>query len=330
VATPTTTPALSFTITNAIAYTILGNNTTASAAPSYFAPVLASALFANQGTTTQVLHGNTAGNPTWSALNMATDITGVLPLANGGSNANLTANNGGIFYSTATSGAILAGVATANHVLLSGATAAPSWSTATYPATTTVNQLLYSSAASTVTGLATANSSYLTTTAAGVPQWTAQPTQYVASTILGATATTTTAHAAKDIWVTPLYISGTMTANVIEVVVKTALGSAGDVGLYDATGTLVLHAGSGALPQNAGLHAIAISGAPVTMPPGQYYVAITWSSAGGAIEGATTNTAGAVYRTGIITGAGGAALPATITLSSITSGVDLYEVSLHN
>jgi NAD-dependent DNA ligase len=39
---------------------------------------------------------------------------------------------------------------------MSGASAAPAWSTATYPATTTANQLLYSSATNTVTGLATA------------------------------------------------------------------------------------------------------------------------------------------------------------------------------
>ncbi len=63
----------------------------------------------------------------------------------------------------------LAGIATANHVLLSGATAAPSWSTATYPVTTTVNQLLYSSANNGITGLATSNSGVLVTSATGVP-----------------------------------------------------------------------------------------------------------------------------------------------------------------
>lgn len=60
---------------------------------------------------------------------------GTLALANGGTNASLTASNGGIFYSTATAGAILAGTATAGQIPRSGANAAPSWSTATYPAT---------------------------------------------------------------------------------------------------------------------------------------------------------------------------------------------------
>lgn len=43
--------------------------------------------------------------------------------------------------------------------------------TATYPATTTVNQLLYSSAANTVGGLATANNGVLVTSGAGVPNF---------------------------------------------------------------------------------------------------------------------------------------------------------------
>ncbi len=59
----------------------------------------------------------------------------VVTLAQGGTNANLTASNGGIFYSTGSAGAILAGTATAGQVLLSGSSAAPTWSTATYPST---------------------------------------------------------------------------------------------------------------------------------------------------------------------------------------------------
>ena len=43
------------------------------------------------------------------------------------------------------------------------------WSTATYPATTTINQVLYSSAANTVVGLATGNSGVLVTSGTGVP-----------------------------------------------------------------------------------------------------------------------------------------------------------------
>jgi len=101
----------------------------------------------------------TAG--TWNAS--------LIPLVYGGTNANLTASNGGIVYSTSSAMAILSGVAAANRVLLSGNATAPAWSTATYPATTTVSQLLYSSATNTVAGLATANNSVLVTSGTGVP-----------------------------------------------------------------------------------------------------------------------------------------------------------------
>lgn len=41
--------------------------------------VLASADFVNQGTTTTFLKGNASGNPSWSAINLSTDVTGTLP-----------------------------------------------------------------------------------------------------------------------------------------------------------------------------------------------------------------------------------------------------------
>lgn len=115
-------------------------------------------------------------------------------LANGGTNANLTASNGGIFYSTATAGAILAGTATAGRVLLSGASSAPTWSAPTYPGfggvdgqvlrsngtnnvyststfadTYSINNLLYASSANVVVGLATTNNGVLVTNGSGVP-----------------------------------------------------------------------------------------------------------------------------------------------------------------
>jgi hypothetical protein len=133
----------------------------------------------NQGTTTTVLHGNASGNPTFGAIvntditnstiDLVAKVTGLLPLANGGTNANLTASNGGIFYSTASAGAILAGTATARQMLQSAASTTPAWSTTTWPATTTVNRLLWSSSANVIADLATANSGILVTSGAGVP-----------------------------------------------------------------------------------------------------------------------------------------------------------------
>lgn len=107
--------------------------------------------FTNLGTTTTVLHGNAAGSPTFSAVSMSADVTGQLPLANGGTNANLTASNGGLFYSTGSAGAILAGTATANQIPLSGASTTPAWSTSTYPATSAAGTMLASLTANTIT-----------------------------------------------------------------------------------------------------------------------------------------------------------------------------------
>lgn len=105
----------------------------------------------------------------WSAFGSVVALP--LALASGGTGAALTASNGGIFYSTATTGAILAGTATARQMLQSGATAPPAWSTSTWPATTTINQILFSSAANVVGGISTANSSILITSAGGVPSF---------------------------------------------------------------------------------------------------------------------------------------------------------------
>lgn len=118
--------------------------------------------------------GSTTGLTFSGAVSTMT-LGGTLALANGGTNANLTANNGGIFYSTASAGAILAGTATARQMLQSGASTTPAWSTTTWPATSTINQLLYSSAASVISGLATANNGTLVTSATGVPSILAGP-----------------------------------------------------------------------------------------------------------------------------------------------------------
>ena len=87
-----------------------------------------------------------------------------------GLGASLTANDG-IFYSNASTGAILAGTATAHQALLSGSSTAPVWSTATYPVSTTINQLLYSSSSNVIAGLSAANSAALVSSSSGVPIW---------------------------------------------------------------------------------------------------------------------------------------------------------------
>jgi hypothetical protein len=55
---------------------------------------LTSAQFANQGTATQVLHGNAAGNPTWAAVALNTaEVSGTLPVTRGGTGLATVAAN---------------------------------------------------------------------------------------------------------------------------------------------------------------------------------------------------------------------------------------------
>lgn len=56
----------------------------------------APATLGSLGTSTQVLHGNAAGAPTWGAVSLTADVSGTLPVANGGTGvtslSSLTAN----------------------------------------------------------------------------------------------------------------------------------------------------------------------------------------------------------------------------------------------
>jgi len=69
-----------------------------------------------------------------SPVSLTTSVSGILPLANGGSNAALTAVNGGSVYSTGSALAITA-AGTTGQVLTSQGAAAPIWSS---PAAATV------------------------------------------------------------------------------------------------------------------------------------------------------------------------------------------------
>lgn len=119
------------------------------------------------GTSTTLLHGNVSGAPTWGAVDLTADVTGILPTANGGinnafftvsgpastaktytfpnanttvltTNAAVTAAQGGtgqssytigdlLYASGATALSKLAGVATGNALISGGVATAPAW-----------------------------------------------------------------------------------------------------------------------------------------------------------------------------------------------------------
>lgn len=166
----------------------------------------------------------TVTSGTWNAT--------VVTMQYGGTGANLTPSNGGILYSGATALAILAGVAAANRVLLSGNSAAPTWSNATYPSSTTANQILYSSANNSITGLATVNNGVLATNNSGVPG-------FVAAGTVGQVLTAQTA--APPIWTTPTdYQEGTWTPTLLGSTTNPTVTYSQQTGRYTKIGRQVM------------------------------------------------------------------------------------------
>src|SRR5439155_22094279 len=119
------------------------------------------------------------------------------------------------------------------------------------------------------------------------------------TTFNGTWAATAAKAAANTILLTPMYIDGQQTVNEIRVDVTTALGAAGDIGIYDANGNLVINGGSGSLTTTTGFKTITPTqaGSARILEAGQYYVAVTWNSTTGAIAG-NTILSGQIKRVG--------------------------------
>lgn len=106
--------------------------------PTWRAPVLASADFVNQGTTTTLLHGNAAGNPSFSAVSLITDVAGTLPIANGGTNSATALSGSSIAISNGS--AIVQGAAgTTTTVLHGNSGGAPTYAAVSLAADVTGN-----------------------------------------------------------------------------------------------------------------------------------------------------------------------------------------------
>lgn len=118
---------ITFTASNAAAFTVYGNFTGSSAAPTFGKPQLTSAMFANQGTSTTVLIGNGAGNPSFGLVNLSSMVSNTLPVGNGGTGLTSYTTGDMLYASSSSTLAALSDVATLNVMLSGGVGVAPSW-----------------------------------------------------------------------------------------------------------------------------------------------------------------------------------------------------------
>lgn len=175
-------------------------NGTVSAATSWAeisgGDIVGAALTKTDDTNVTLTLGGTPATALLRAASLTLGWTGLLSLSRGGSNADLSAqvSNGGIVYSDTAKMQILAGIATAGRILQSGASAAPTWSSISYPSsagstgqilrsngsdtvystavfadTYTANGILFSNGSNNVQNLSTANNGVLITNGAGIP-----------------------------------------------------------------------------------------------------------------------------------------------------------------
>jgi len=112
-----------------------------------------------------ILHSSSGGAITSSAVSLTADVSGVLPIANGGTNnGSLGVTNGGVIYAD---GSKLAntGAGSSGQVLVSAGASAPVWTTSTIPSTATAPCTLVANSNNTITCLAatTSNRVLLTT-----------------------------------------------------------------------------------------------------------------------------------------------------------------------
>jgi len=242
-----------------------------------------------------------------------TDVT----LADGGTNASLTAVNGGVVYSTASALAISA-AGSAGQILRSAGAAAPTWSTATYPATTTANQILYSSAANTIGEITTANNQVLVTNGSGVPAFSGTlPSGVTASSLtsFGTSPTLTTptidtinvsgASVASALWNTTLTtgsisMGGALTTGSVNIANGTAL----------AAGSVNIASGAGTGNKTVNIGTSATSGT----------TAITIGSTSGATS--TVGINGATTVTGTLTTTGNVTVGGDLTVNGILTSIN--------
>lgn len=236
------------------------------------------ALTLPSGANGTVLQGQGLGsNPAYSTATYpaTTTISQILYSSAANTVAGLaTANNGLLVTGTTGIPSVLAGPGTTGQILQANTATAPSFSTASYPSTTTISQILYSSSANVVAGLATANSAVLVTSSTGVPVLSATMTN--GQLIIGSTGATPAANTLTA----GVGVSITNGAGTITV----ATSAVGTTWTDQTTTPVTLAVNNGYIADNAGLVTLNI---PATAAVGSEFT-ISGKGAGGWLLQANT------------------------------------------
>jgi hypothetical protein len=96
------------------------------------------AKLADVATGNALISGGVATAPSWSKIGLTTHVSGVLPVANGGTNGTATPTAGAVAYGTGTAYAFTA-AGTTGQVLTSAGTGTPTWVTGASGSFTTVD-----------------------------------------------------------------------------------------------------------------------------------------------------------------------------------------------
>jgi len=140
VANPTTTPALTVAGTSGgVPYFTSASAWASSGALTQYGVVIgggagAAPTSTAAGTTTTVLHGNASGAPTFGAVSLTADVSGTLPVLNGGTNLS-SGTSGGVLAYTASGTLASSGVLAQYGVVIGGGAGAVPTSTAVGTAT---------------------------------------------------------------------------------------------------------------------------------------------------------------------------------------------------
>ena len=243
---------------------------------------------------TSVAPSATSGIPFISQGAAANPAFGTAVVAGGGTGAtSLTAHS--VLIGNGTSAIVQVGPVASTGCLLSsnGVGSDPGFTTATYPLTTTVSQILYSSATNTVTGLTTANNGTLVTSNTGVPSVLAGPG--TTGNILQSNA------AAAPSFSTATYPSSTTTQQILYSTAANVVGQ-----LTTANSSLPATNSSGTLAMRAFsvVRQVFTSDGTYTPTSGMLYCDIECVGGGGAGGGAAATT-GVQYAVGAGGGGGG-------------------------